>query len=272
MVVLFAALCASAPAAAQPSVDPSVELAARPAWLGVAMDAGGDVGVRVEHVVRGSPADRAGLKTGDRIVAIDGSPVTLPAHVSRGVGAHRVGETVTVAVERQGTPVSAPVVLSSRPTLDEMLRMDLVGLPAPSFKEVSPLAGAPRTLEALRGHVVVLDFWAAWCGPCRALAPRLSALKDRFGAQGLSVVGVTTDEASSAAIFAERHQMRYPSVVDDDARTSKTYGVTSLPTMVVIDKRGVVRDVFVGVDASVLAKLEARIKTLLSESASRPSR
>src|SRR5262245_19746653 len=67
-------------------------------WMGVSMDNGGDTGVRVEHVVRGSPAERGGVRSGDRIVAVDGARVTAPSHVTRGVGAHKVGETVTLAV------------------------------------------------------------------------------------------------------------------------------------------------------------------------------
>ena len=90
------------------------------------------------------------------------------------------------------------------------------------------------------------------------IAPRLSALKDRLGAQGLSVVGITTDEAEQAAVFAERHQMRYP-VVDQDGETSRAYGITGFPTMILIDKQGVVRDVFIGFDPTGDARLEAAV-------------
>jgi peroxiredoxin len=103
------------------------------------------------------------------------------------------------------------------------------------------------------------------------LAPRLSAMKDRFGAQGLSVVGITTDPAEKAALFAERNQMRYGVVVDEDGDTSKTYGITSLPTMLVVDKRGVVREVYVGYDPGGEARLEAVIKELLAEPTSGPT-
>ena len=82
------------------------------------------------------------------------------------------------------------------------------------------------------------------------LAPRLSALKDKFGAQGLTVVGITTDDAEKAAVFAEKHQMRYGIVVDKDGETSRAYGVSALPTMLLVDKKGVVRDVFIGYDPS----------------------
>lgn len=236
-------------------------------WLGVSMDNGGDLGVRVDSVVRGSPAERGGVRAGDRIVAIDGARVTVPGHVSRSVAAHKVGDTITLGLERTGTAISASIVLGTRPSSDDLLRMHLVGAPAPAWSNVTPLSGAPASVAALKGKVALIDFWASWCGPCRMIAPRLSALKDRLGAQGLVVVGITTDEAEQAAVFAERHQMRYPVVVDKDGDTSRAYSITGLPTMILVDKKGVVRDVFVGFDPGGDARLEAAVRKLLAEPA-----
>ena len=99
------------------------------------------------------------------------------------------------------------------------------------------------------------------------IAPKLSTLKNRFGAQGLSVVGMTTDDAEHAALFAERHGMTYPSLSDPNGDTNKAYGIVGLPTVIIIDKKGVVRDVFVGYDSSVEVKMEQLVKTLLAEAA-----
>ena len=234
-------------------------------WIGVTMDKGGDIGVTVEHVVRGSPADKGGVRAGDRIVAIGGTKTTAPTQVTRAVGAHRVGDSLAVDLERKGTPISATLVLTARPSGDDILKMDLVGAPAPAWTNVTALGNAPASIDRLRGRVVLVDFWASWCGPCRMLAPRLSALKDRLGVQGLSVVGITTDDAEKAAVFAEKNQMRYGIVVDKDGDTSRAYGITGLPTMLLVDKKGVVRDVFIGFDPSGEAKVEAQIRALLAE-------
>lgn len=254
------------PSLTAPTPAPLAGLRAPP-WLGVQMDHGADTGVTVEKVVRGSPAEKAGIHSGDRIVGVDGVRITAPAQVTRGVGQHKIGESVSVEIERRGTASTIAVVLAARPSGDDMLKMDLVGAAAPAWTKVTALAGAPASIGQLRGRVVLLDFWASWCGPCRMLAPRLSALKDKFGAQGLAVVGITTDDAENAAVFAEKHHMRHGVVVDNHGDTTRAYGITGLPTMLLIDKKGVVRDVFVGFDPSGDARLEAALKVLLAEAA-----
>jgi thiol-disulfide isomerase/thioredoxin len=146
--------------------------------------------------------------------------------------------------------------------------MDLVGTFAPTWKDVLPVSGTfPSSIAALRGHVVLIDFWATWCGPCRIAMPKLGALQGRYGAQGLRVLGVSTEDAEDVALFARRTEMAYAVGVDMHAETTRSYGVSSLPTLVVIDKRGLVRDVRVGYDPFEDARLEVTLRTLLAEAA-----
>lgn len=242
---------------------------ARP-WLGVAMDAPDpqNPGVRVGHVVRSSPADKAGIHDGDRVVRIASTRVARSTDVVRAVSAFSVGDTVEIAFVRGGKEQAVRVTLAAFPSPDDMLRMDLVGASARELKNTQGVSGSfPASVAAMRGHVVLLDFWATWCMPCRVVIPKLGDLQGRFAAQGLNVVGLSTEDAQDVATFAQRIGMRYAVGVDKNAETTRSYGVVSLPTLVVIDKRGVVRDVSVGYDPTEDARLETLVKTLLAEAA-----
>jgi len=267
----FGALVAVAPAVAclvVPAVASAQPFDARP-WLGIAMDADTEApGVRVGHVVRGSPADKAGIHEGDRVVRVGATRVTRGADVVHAVATYAVGDAVDMGIVRAGREQSLRVLLAPFPSQDEMMRMDLVGAYAPTWRDVEAVNGAfPPSVGALRGRVVLLDFWATWCAPCRVVIPKLSALHARYGAQGLSVVGVSTEDAQDVALFARRMAVPYSVGVDKHAATTRAYGVSSLPTLVVIDKRGVVRDVAIGYDPAETARLEGLVQTLLAEPA-----
>lgn len=231
------------------------------------MEAPREGGVRVTKVVPGSPAEKAGMHDGDRVVRIDGAQVGSPDDVQRTVSGHASGDVVNVTVVRAGAETTLHVALVPRPSADDQKRMEFVGRPAPAWTKVEPVKGAPKDLAALRGHVVVLDFWATWCGACRYMAPTLSAWQARYGAQGLNVIGMTTDGREDAAVFAERTNMRFGITVDETAATHRAYDISALPTLFVIDKRGIVREVVTGYDPSHEAQLDALVRTLLAEPA-----
>jgi thiol-disulfide isomerase/thioredoxin len=240
---------------------------ARP-WLGVAFDSSAGPNTQIRHVVRGSPADRAGLHDGDKVLRVGSAQVTGGQDVVRAVASHAVGDVVDVAFTRGGAEQTVRVTLSALPSRDDVMKMDLVGAFAPQLHDVAAVHGSfPSSLAELRGRVVVLDFWATWCAPCRIVAPKLASLQSRYGAQGLSVLGVTTEDAQDVAVFAGRTSMGYSIGVDRHGDTTRSYGVASLPTLVVIDKRGVVRDVSIGYDPAEDARLEQSVRTLLGEPA-----
>jgi thiol-disulfide isomerase/thioredoxin len=239
---------------------------ARP-WLGVTMAPGTD-GVQVKHVVRGSPADKAGIHEGDKIIKVDGSLVAAPADVTTAFAQHAVGDVVPVVVTRSQSEKKTKVTVAAFPTVDEMMRMDFVGAFAPSWKGVTRLRGkVPADVSVLRGRVVIVDFWATWCGPCRYVAPVLTALQTKYGAQGLSIVGITTETEDSVGDFVDRMGMTYGIGVDAKGQTSIAYSANSLPTLFVIDKRGVVREVEIGYASGRDALLDVLVKTLLAEPA-----
>jgi thiol-disulfide isomerase/thioredoxin len=235
-------------------------------WLGVSMEDGHPDGGRVKHVVRGSPAEKVGVKEGDRLVEIDGTRAATAGDVIRLVGSHAAGDSVALKIARENQELALTATLANFPSPDEMMRMDHVGTFAPAWKGVEAASGVvPKSIGDLKGRVVLLDFWATWCAPCRVLSPKLSAMQSRYGAQGLTVVGLSTERPDDVTLFAQRTGMKYGVGVDRRAETSQAYTVASLPTLFIIDKRGVVREIEVGYDPTHDAQVEALVKQLLAE-------
>lgn len=113
----------------------------------------------------------------------------------------------------------------------------------PTSPEIQTLA-----LNDLRGRVVLLDFWATWCPPCRASIPRLSELTTRFANRPVSVLGINTEGLPPASVRRAQHQLgaRFPSLLDD-GRAVEAFQVSSLPTLLLIGKDGRIRRAEIGV-------------------------
>jgi cytochrome c biogenesis protein CcmG, thiol:disulfide interchange protein DsbE len=131
---------------------------------------------------------------------------------------------------------------------------------APEFKLMSP-DGMPMNLSDLRGKVVLLNFWATWCPPCRAEMPELNALYRRYGNEkDFVVVGVDLQERSEeVASFARQNDITFPLLVDHDGRvTGQDYRIRSLPASVIVDREGRIRDSWSGPlrREAMLARLE----------------
>ena len=110
---------------------------------------------------------------------------------------------------------------------------------APPFS-AHDLEGHPIALAQLRGQVVLLDFWASWCGPCRAAMPELRRLHERFASQGLVLLGISLDEdPSSMRTLLTNDKIMWPQIHGSAAHDiANRYGVSGLPTTVLIDRDG----------------------------------
>lgn len=119
---------------------------------------------------------------------------------------------------------------------------DVIGQPAPAFALPARGGGAPMSLAALRGQVVMINFWASWCGPCREEFPLLDQMYARYRPMGFTLLGVNVEpEAKDAEGFLIKTPVKFPILFDRDNSLSKLYRVDGMPSTVLIDRKGVLR-------------------------------
>jgi thiol-disulfide isomerase/thioredoxin len=252
----LAAALSLSPAAlhADPQGAPS-----EPGFLGAQLRPG-QGGVAVEDVVGDGPAARAGLRAGDVIVLARGLPPGDPEQLTRSVRAAGAGMAYPITVRRGGARMPLTVTLGGVPQRPS--GPPAVGSSPPSLQGATVVSGSDSMdLSTLRGRVVLLDFWASWCGPCRMMMPALNRVAERFRAQGLTVIGLTDDPPEVVRGVGSRMGIRYTLASSPGAMAR--YGVQSLPTLVMIDRAGRVRSVSVGFESP--AALEQAVTALVNE-------
>jgi thiol-disulfide isomerase/thioredoxin len=129
----------------------------------------------------------------------------------------------------------------------------------------SPASGSP--LADFRGKVILLDFWASWCGPCRSALPNLKRLQALYGSANFVLVSVSEDDDESAwRAFVASHNMTWPQRLDSDGSIQSQFGVDALPTYVLIGRDGSVLQKFVGEDPaeSIVERIGPDLKASLA--------
>ncbi len=130
-------------------------------------------------------------------------------------------------------------LVNRKKSIDEQLAKltaKMVGIEAPSFK-LRDLEGHAVSLMDLRSKVVLIDFWATWCGPCRTELPILASLEKTWGAKGLVVVRITDEPPEDVQFFVLQTHEPVATLVNG-GEVSKQYSVGGIPTLVLIDKTG----------------------------------
>lgn len=136
---------------------------------------------------------------------------------------------------------------------------------APDFT-LKQLKGSNLKLSELTGSVVLINFWASWCGPCREEMPLLNALHKKYEPLGFTVLGVNVEEqVANAEGFLDKFPVDFPILLDNKNQVSKLYEVIAMPTTVVVDRDGNMRYLHQGYQSGDEAKYRKMVKKLVRE-------
>ena len=136
---------------------------------------------------------------------------------------------------------------------------------APDFT-LRSVGGANLRLAEQRGQVVLVNFWATWCGPCRQEMPHLNRLYDKYRSAGFVLLGVNIDDdPRAAADLAAKLGVHFPVLLDTDKRVSRAYDMSAMPATLLIDRDGRVRHIHRGYRDGVERTYEEQVRGLLKE-------
>ncbi|HEX5792442.1 MAG TPA: TlpA disulfide reductase family protein [Rheinheimera sp.] len=132
---------------------------------------------------------------------------------------------------------------------------------------LTELEGSPlQSVDQLHGKVVLVDFWASWCGPCRKSFPWLNRMQQQYSADGLLVLAVNEDsERSEAMRFLQQQPAQFAVLYDEAGALAQQYQLMGMPSSFLIDKKGQIRYRHIGFKQADIAGYEAKIRQLLAE-------
>lgn len=213
-------------------------------WLGVAIDEKGVGGILIRTVISKTPAEKAGLQSGDTITAIDTTAVKNRDELMAILRSKGVGNSVTVHFTRQGKAEKKTLKLEALPDRVELMQKQVLDKPLPAFSVMNLADRTTITQQNLQGKVTILEFWATWCPACRSAIPRLNQWAKTH--KNIQIIGVTDEKEDVVREFLKTEKMDYIVAIDSEQKLQTELQVGSIPTFLLIDSKGVVRDLALG--------------------------
>jgi peroxiredoxin len=140
-----------------------------------------------------------------------------------------------------------------------------VGKKATEFK-LPAVSGEEVTLQSFRGKVLLINFWATWCGPCREELPELVRVQEKFRKRGLAVVAVSVDnDVENVRAFLRKYDIKLQALWDRRKKVADAYAVEKMPSSYIVDRNGIIRFVHYGYSPEELKRIEIEIDELLGK-------
>jgi thiol-disulfide isomerase/thioredoxin len=137
--------------------------------------------------------------------------------------------------------------------------------PAPAFT-LTERGGSQLSLAQYKGQVVMLNFWASWCGPCKTEMPLLENIYKKYNKMGFTLIGVNVEpDSKDADAWLKQTPVSFPVIYDKDSKVSKMYDVSGMPSTVIIDRKGNIRMLHRGYKAGDENEYLDSIRTLVRE-------
>ena len=233
------------------------------AWLGVDIDES-EGQIIIRQVLDNTPAKQAGLEAGDRLVNLDGEPIKSARRFIYDIANCIPGNELSIDIIRQGAARRVMVVLGAKPSSDALTRRQWLGRDAKDWSSATTVQGTDLSLSAAKGHYVILEFWASWCGVCRAMQPVINGWYKKYQARGVEFVTVTPDNVDTTLASISDFNIAYRVLSDADEVVLDSYRIRGVPYVFLIDPQGKVINIVRGYNADDLDALEAMLDSRLS--------
>ena len=181
---------------------------------------------------------------------------------------NRLTHLLSVALLTVMSAIGYPALAESYPPTDGEIRGFVLLKQRGEVPDQPFMTGEAKELrlEDFKGKVVLLNFWATWCGPCRQELPELNQLHDKLSGQGLVIMGMNIDNKTQDVFsFLKDVPVNFPVLLDPKQKISQSYSVSGMPNTFILDRDGKVRHIHKGYQPGVIDQYEKEIRTLLNE-------